>query len=166
MDLRLPGLNGIEFMVRAQALDPALRFLIHTGSPEEQLPRSAIQVFPVSGVSTWPTPTWRTSSVPLTPPSLTCRSLSGADASARVLVIDDEPRLRAAPLRTIWMTWATRPQRLRTVKTRLESFAPDAVLVDLNMPVMDGYSHPHGPGEDARPAHHCGLGLHREVLKR
>lgn len=42
VDLRLPGLNGIEFMVRAQALDPALRFLIHTGSPEEQLPQATI----------------------------------------------------------------------------------------------------------------------------
>lgn len=46
VDLRLPGLNGIEFMVRAQALDPALRFIIHTGSPEDQLPRSTIQGIP------------------------------------------------------------------------------------------------------------------------
>lgn len=43
VDLRLPGLSGIEFMVRAQALSPALRFLIHTGSAEEQLPQSSIR---------------------------------------------------------------------------------------------------------------------------
>ncbi len=43
VDLRLPGLNGIDFMVRAQALDQGLRFLIHTGSPEELLPHSTIQ---------------------------------------------------------------------------------------------------------------------------
>ncbi len=46
VDLRLPGLNGVEFMLKAQALDPALRFLIHTGSPEELLPRSTIQRIP------------------------------------------------------------------------------------------------------------------------
>lgn len=43
VDLRLPGINGIEFILRAQQAHPALRFLIHTGSPEEQLPRATLQ---------------------------------------------------------------------------------------------------------------------------
>ncbi|MHC1751036.1 response regulator [Humidesulfovibrio sp.] len=43
VDLRLPGMNGIEFILKAQQANPALRFLIHTGSPEEQLPRATLQ---------------------------------------------------------------------------------------------------------------------------
>jgi DNA-binding NarL/FixJ family response regulator len=46
VDIRLPGLNGIEFMLKAQQLDPNLRFIIHTGSPEEQLPESVIRDVP------------------------------------------------------------------------------------------------------------------------
>lgn len=46
VDLRLPGMNGIDFMLRAQELDPRLRFLIHTGSPEAQLPKAIIQDIP------------------------------------------------------------------------------------------------------------------------
>lgn len=46
VDLRLPGISGIEFMARAQQGRPDLRFLIHTGSPEEQLPKATIQGFP------------------------------------------------------------------------------------------------------------------------
>ena len=43
VDLRLPGMNGIEFILKAQQANPELRFLIHTGSPEEQLPKAALQ---------------------------------------------------------------------------------------------------------------------------
>ncbi|QAZ68649.1 response regulator [Solidesulfovibrio carbinolicus] len=46
VDLRLPGSNGIEFMLQAQDLYPALRFLVHTGSPEEQFPKAIMQDIP------------------------------------------------------------------------------------------------------------------------
>lgn len=46
VDLRLPGMNGIDFMLHAQELDSSLRFLIHTGSPEAQLPKAIIQDIP------------------------------------------------------------------------------------------------------------------------
>jgi len=46
VDMRLPGLNGIEFILKAQELDPGLRYIIHTGSPEEQLPKAVIQGIP------------------------------------------------------------------------------------------------------------------------
>lgn len=42
VDMRLPGINGIEFILKAQQASPTLRFLIHTGSPEEQLPMSTL----------------------------------------------------------------------------------------------------------------------------
>jgi DNA-binding NarL/FixJ family response regulator len=42
VDMRLPGINGIEFILRAQELNPDLRYIIHTGSPEEQLPKAVI----------------------------------------------------------------------------------------------------------------------------
>lgn len=43
VDMRLPGINGIEFILQAQELNPDLRYIIHTGSPEEQLPKAVIQ---------------------------------------------------------------------------------------------------------------------------
>ena len=46
VDLRISGINGVEFMTQAQAAHPELRFLVHTGSPEEQLPKAAIQTIP------------------------------------------------------------------------------------------------------------------------
>lgn len=38
VDLRLPGLDGAQFMLTAHQLRPGLRFLIHTGSMEFRLP--------------------------------------------------------------------------------------------------------------------------------
>ena len=38
IDLRLPGIDGNETIVRAHELQPALRFLIHTGSTDYQIP--------------------------------------------------------------------------------------------------------------------------------
>lgn len=46
VDLRLPGASGIDFMVQAQELKPDVRFIIHTGSPEDQLPKAVIQKLP------------------------------------------------------------------------------------------------------------------------
>lgn len=43
VDMRLPGINGIEFILEAQEMNPDLRYIIHTGSPEEQLPKAVIQ---------------------------------------------------------------------------------------------------------------------------
>jgi DNA-binding NtrC family response regulator len=38
IDLRLPGIDGNETVLRAHELQPALRFLIHTGSTDYQIP--------------------------------------------------------------------------------------------------------------------------------
>lgn len=43
VDMRLPGINGIEFILKAQETHPDLRYIIHTGSPEGQLPKAVIQ---------------------------------------------------------------------------------------------------------------------------
>lgn len=40
VDMRLPGMNGNEFILRAHALDPHLKFLIFTGSVDYILPDS------------------------------------------------------------------------------------------------------------------------------
>ena len=39
VDLRLPGLSGDQLIHRAHLLDPAVRFLIHTGSVNFTLPQ-------------------------------------------------------------------------------------------------------------------------------
>jgi len=38
IDMRLPGMNGDTLILRLRAMDPAMRFLIHTGSGEYELP--------------------------------------------------------------------------------------------------------------------------------
>ncbi len=38
VDLRLPGLDGNSFVLEAARICPAMRFLIHTGSMEYQVP--------------------------------------------------------------------------------------------------------------------------------
>jgi DNA-binding NtrC family response regulator len=40
VDMRLPDMNGNEFILRAHALDARLRFIIFTGSVEYSLPES------------------------------------------------------------------------------------------------------------------------------
>ncbi len=38
VDMRLPGMDGNAFVVKAREINPDLRFLIHTGSVEYMLP--------------------------------------------------------------------------------------------------------------------------------
>jgi len=40
VDIRLPGMDGNTFMLRAWEMDPALQFLVHTGSADYVLPKS------------------------------------------------------------------------------------------------------------------------------
>lgn len=44
VDLRMPGMNGIEFIVKAHEIHPAMRFLIHTGSLSFMIPPSLEKV--------------------------------------------------------------------------------------------------------------------------
>jgi len=39
VDMRLPGIDGNETVVKAHALQPSLQFFIHTGSTDYQLPQ-------------------------------------------------------------------------------------------------------------------------------
>lgn len=81
--------------------------------------------------------------MPLTPPSSDLREPpERTDASSRVLVIDDEPMLRRTLADYLddmgYQTFmaANGAEGLEA----LALYGPDAVLVDLNMPVMDGYA--------------------------
>lgn len=38
VDIRLPGMSGNDFILRAHALRPSLRYIVHTGSTEYKLP--------------------------------------------------------------------------------------------------------------------------------
>lgn len=40
VDMRLPDMNGNEFILRANSIDPSIRFVIFTGSVEYNLPES------------------------------------------------------------------------------------------------------------------------------
>lgn len=40
IDMRLPGIDGNDTILKAHELQPSLRFLIHTGSTDYQIPNS------------------------------------------------------------------------------------------------------------------------------
>lgn len=44
VDMRLPGMNGNEFIEKAHAIKPEMRFLIHTGSISYRLPRNLLEI--------------------------------------------------------------------------------------------------------------------------
>ena len=44
VDLRLPRLDGTELILKAHELQPSLKFLIHTGSADYQLPPSLLEL--------------------------------------------------------------------------------------------------------------------------
>lgn len=43
-DMRLPGMDGNEFILAAHARDPRLAFLVHTGSVDYALPRALREI--------------------------------------------------------------------------------------------------------------------------
>lgn len=42
VDLRLPGMDGLRFIVVAKEKCPGLKFIVYTGSPEFQVPSSLV----------------------------------------------------------------------------------------------------------------------------
>jgi DNA-binding NtrC family response regulator len=44
LNVRLADMNGEEFILRAHGIAPALRFLIHTGSPEYAVPQALSEI--------------------------------------------------------------------------------------------------------------------------
>lgn len=48
VDLRLPGMNGTDFINEARQKWPELKFVIYTGSPEFSLPVDLVEVANVS----------------------------------------------------------------------------------------------------------------------
>ncbi len=81
--------------------------------------------------------------MPLTPPSSNRSEPPGVQAeAARVLVIDDEPMLRRTLADYLDDMGHQTFMAANGVEglAALESFAPDVAMVDLNMPVMDGYT--------------------------
>ena len=44
MDMRLPGMDGNAFILRAHRIQPSMKFLIHTGSMTYVLPQSLMDI--------------------------------------------------------------------------------------------------------------------------
>ena len=44
IDMRLPGMNGVEFILKAAEINDKMRFLIYTGSTEFNLPQNLMDL--------------------------------------------------------------------------------------------------------------------------
>ena len=80
-------------------------------------------------------------------------SRQGQSVGSRVLVVDDDPdNLDAlSEILEVEGYQVDRARNGREALQRLEQFLPDLVLLDLMMPVMDGWEFARSLGPDARP---------------
>ena len=80
-------------------------------------------------------------------------SRQGQGVRSRVLVVDDDPDLLDALSEILEVEGyqVDRARNGREALQRLEQAAPDLVLLDLMMPVMDGWEFARSLGADARP---------------
>ena len=80
-------------------------------------------------------------------------SRQGPGVGSRVLVVDDDPDILDALSEILEVEGyqVDRARNGREALQRLEQAAPDLVLLDLMMPVMDGWEFARSLGADARP---------------
>ena len=80
-------------------------------------------------------------------------STQGQGLGSRVLVVDDDPDILDALSEILEVEGyqVDRARNGREALQRLEQAAPDLVLLDLMMPVMDGWEFARSLGPEARP---------------
>jgi DNA-binding response OmpR family regulator len=152
LDLRMPGMNGIEVLTRIRALDPRAAVIVLTGAGsvdlEDQARKMGVTDFLSKGLSLeiLVGVMERVLQQPVKPPESPSQSADAQKApspsqeTGSILVVDDEPQIREL-LRNYL---STRGYQVRVASDGQQALAmvdqksPDIILLDVNMPGMNG----------------------------
>jgi len=152
LDLRMPGMNGIDVLTRIRALDPRAAVIVLTGAGSADLENQARQMgvtdFLSKGLSLEALvgTVERVMQQPVKPPASPSQSTDAQKAPSHsqkagsILVVDDEP-----PIRELLRKFLTaRDYEVRVASDGQQALAlvdqksPDIIVLDVHMPGMNG----------------------------
>ena len=152
LDLRMPGMDGIEVLTRIRALDPKASVIVLTGAGSADLENQARQMgvtdFLSKGLSldVLVQAMERVMQQPVKPPASSSQSADTQKAPAHsqeagsILVVDDEPQIRDLLRKFL----SARGYQVRVAADGQQALAlvdqksPDIIVLDVNMPGMNG----------------------------
>lgn len=156
LDLRMPRLGGIEALKLIRRFDPAIVVIVISAGIDADVEREALAqgaravlakpldldrlaaLLPALDAAVPPAPVAPPSRP--APPAASGGPASASRASARVLVVDDEPGVRALLAETLG-TWGYVVQQAPDGAGALRAIAaerPDVILLDVAMPGLSG----------------------------
>src|SRR3989441_12257245 len=152
LDLRMPGMNGIEVLKQIRVLDPGAAVIVLTGAGSADLENQARQMgvtdFLSKGLSLEVLigAMERVMQQPVKPPASPSQSTDAKKAPSHsqkagsILVVDDEP-----PIRELLRKFLTaRDYQVRVASDGQQALAlvdqksPDIIVLDVHMPGMNG----------------------------
>ena len=152
LDLRMPGMDGIEVLTRIRALDPRAAVIVLTGAGSADLENQARQMgvtdFLSKGLSleVLVGTMERVMQQPFKPPPPPSQSAVAPKASSpsqeagSILVVDDEPQIRELLRKFL----SARGYQVRVAADGQQALAlvdqksPDLIVLDVNMPGING----------------------------
>jgi len=152
LDLRMPGMNGIEVLTRIRALDPRAAVIVLTGAGSADLENQARQMgvtdFLSKGLSleVLVGVVERVMQQPVKPPASPSQSTDAKKAPSHsqkagsILVVDDEPPIREL----LRKYFSSRDYQVRVAPDGQQALAlvdqksPDIIVLDVHMPGMNG----------------------------
>jgi len=152
LDLRMPGMNGIEVLTRIRALDPRAAVIVLTGAGsadlENQARQMAVTDFLSKGLSLEALvgTVERVMQQPAKPPASPSQSTDAPKAPSHsqkagsILVVDDEPPIRELLRKFL----SARDYQVRVAPDGQQALAlvdqksPDIIVLDVHMPGMNG----------------------------
>ena len=152
LDLRMPGMNGIEVLTRIRALDPRAAVIVLTGAGSADLENQARQMgvtdFLSKGLSLEALvgTVERVMQQPVKPPAAPSQSTDSQKAPSHsqkagsILVVDDEPPIREL----LRKYFSSRDYQVRVAPDGQQALAlvdqksPDIIVLDVHMPGMNG----------------------------
>ena len=152
LDLRMPGMDGIEVLTRIRALDPRAAVIVLTGAGSADLENQARQMgvtdFLSKGLSLEALvgTVERVMQQPVKPPASPSQSTDAKKAPSHsqkagsILVVDDEPPIREL----LRKYFSSRDYQVRVAPDGQQALAlvdqksPDIIVLDVHMPGMNG----------------------------
>lgn len=145
LDIRLPGMSGMEVLRKARALDPQAQIIMITGLDDQNLRKEALEIgavgFAFKPLDVQALERIITAAVGQPPPLAPKSPIKAAQTT--VLIVDDEPEIRVAlryylvGLGYRILTAADGEEALKNVRETRPP--PDVMLLDLTMPQKGGF---------------------------